>query len=1093
MSFKKLDMLNVPLKGINLIEASAGTGKTFTIAKLYLRLLLEIPLPVQSILVVTFTDAATKELKTRIREDLCNAYTYIQNQQKEYTETILYEIIERQTDLTTCARTLKRAINDFDEAAIFTIHGFCRRMLKEHAFETGLLFDEELITDQRYIIQEIIEDFIRKHLCIMGVESLEVFQKEFSVANLLNLANEIIQKPLMKILPDRNAGNADPIFTLKHDFLDFFKTELDRRKRLKNMLYFDDLLLRLKDVLHTREALIQTIQHAFQAALIDEFQDTDPVQYDIFTTIFSNPSSILFLIGDPKQSIYGFRGADIFSYLKAVTEIEENKYTLSENFRSETGLIHALNHLFNKNNMARPFVLENIPYHSVDASSLSKGNQNPLHIDEEENTDANVILWLTSHGNKEEAAEISINAVVFEISRLLQLASEGKARIDNRVLTPGDFAVLVLNHKSARGMQKALCKANIPSVIQKSGSVFESTEVDEVKRFLLAVNTPNRLQFLNAALTTDMIGIEGNTLFELMTDEKQMADYETHIQKFSEYNAIWETKGFIVMFRKFLSDYSVRQNLLSIPNGERRLTNVLHLSELIHTEATHHQWGIHKTIAWLFEQSETEKTDETYELRLERDDAAVQILTVFSSKGLEYPIVFCPFMWERQASIDSKRKENLIFHKNDNIYIDLGSPDKNYHTILACHEKLSELMRLLYVGLTRAKNRCYLTCGLIGDPEARSIYYLFLSHTLPEDDPVNALKKQIKHSQTTLPKAIQSIVQESGNTIALRPIPKEHFIFYPQDQFQECGLVRSFSGKIYSDWMITSFSKLISYKKETIIDEDIKVFKRDEPLEILPIDTELCEESRFQPKEILELPRGTLFGSCIHTIFEQIDFTANNSEIIQPVIQNALKKYGLNYPETKENERCEAILKMILEVLKTPLLEDDADFCLHRIPKTDYQSEMNFFYPIKPIQPRDLEHIFKIEHVTNGFPEKIGRLQFNQVQGFMQGFIDLVFYYKDKYYLLDWKTNFLGESYLSYAEPHLNQVMTDNMYHLQYAIYTLAVHRYLKNRVLSYDYRENFGGVFYLFVRGMSPTIPKNGIFYTLPSYEFIDTLDMLL
>ncbi|MCP3952226.1 MAG: UvrD-helicase domain-containing protein, partial [Desulfobacterales bacterium] len=502
-------------------------------------------------------------------------------------------------------------------------------------------------------------------------------------------------------------------------YADYLKTELARRKQAANVQSFDDLLTAVQKALASDPAspLARAIREKFDAALIDEFQDTDPIQYDIFKTAFNRPGRRLFLIGDPKQAIYGFRGADVFAYLRAAAEIPDGrKYTLTENWRSATDLVAATNHFFDT--AANPFVLEKtIAFHSVQAAEKSGGNRAPLRI--EGDSPENLILWFINRDTadsgdksptKDQAREAAAGATVYEIARLLNLAAHGQARLGDRPVRPSDIAILVTRNVDAQLFKDQLGQLQIPAVITRSENIFATNEAREVEHILAAAASPGSPINLNTALATDLLGCPADTLRAYTEDEAALPDYEQHMDRFAKYHDMWQAQGFIRMFRSLLADYDVPGNLLAQPHGERQLTNVLHLSELIHAAAFENDLGLNGVLSWISEQKLSEEESEAQELRLERDDEAVQILTVFRSKGLQYPIVFCPFMWQQNAAVS--RGNDLVYHAADQLCLDIGAvASGSSHWNRAAMENLSELVRLLYVAVTRAANRCYLSCG----------------------------------------------------------------------------------------------------------------------------------------------------------------------------------------------------------------------------------------------------------------------------------------------------------------------------------------------------------------------------------------------
>ncbi|MCP4713565.1 MAG: exodeoxyribonuclease V subunit beta [Deltaproteobacteria bacterium] len=1188
-NYQPLDLLTMPLEGRCLIEASAGTGKTYTIVNLYLRLLLEQQLGVRSILVVTFTEAATKELRERIRSALVSA---ADPEVPDETIRALVRRAGKQLGPQRVRMLLRRALVGFDEAAIYTIHGFCKRMLRDNSFESGMPFDMELMTDQSDLLRQIADDFWRLRFSTGKALPVALGRKNgIGPEQLVRLAGELVRKPSARPLPvlapvtaeelcalfaeiaaewqarhdqitnillhdtglsrsqkaykpevvdgyvrrlscalreeptTENLGVlrrfaaselaagvkpgkeppshrffdlceqfivSEPAFAIsvKLDFIEYVHTELPARKKGRNELSFDDLLSAFSNALQSAEGevLARSVRRQFSVALIDEFQDTDPVQYGIFSRLFDRLGHSLFLIGDPKQAIYGFRGADIFSYIRAAEDTrDERRFTLQTNWRSGDAVVRAANELFGE--ITNPFVLgDTIDYHRVESAAGSKGNLQPLVIEGEDA--AGLVCWFlkkeqptprSPHPNKDEARQAAAGAVVAEITRLLTLAQQGGASLGERPLRPSDIAVLVTRNEDALLFSEPLSRRGIPAVLAKSGSIFHTEEAADVERFLLAAAAPGNITALNGALSSDLIGCSATELRDYLEDPDSLSAYEKHLERFAAYSEIWAANGFMKMFRTCLADYGVRRRLLDQPYGERRLTNLLQLSELIHTAAEEEHRGPNSVLSWIAAQRDAAEERDEQELRLERDGNAVQILTVFKSKGLEYPIVFCPFMWQQGAA---PQAEDIIFHRDSEPCLALGpSAAVPAYRDAAARERLAELMRLLYVAVTRAQNRCYLSCGRIGNPAATALDYLIACNSVT-DTAATATELQTifkKLSADDLYADIAKRFAGAGNAIRLiepdkKPAPP---FCHPEttsagEQLQPKTL--SASTKIDSAWDITSFSRMTKGERHTVV-----TLKHDEPA------ASNGDLPAQQPEGFFAFPRGARPGTCIHELFERLDFTredqAYQTELVEPILGN----YGL---ADSEGTHTAMVCDMLDKVLSAPLLSGRPDFCLTAVE--GMLSELEFYYPLAPLTPEVLSGVFTRAGLPGEVPERVGKLAFKPLYGYVQGFIDLVFCFKGKYYLLDWKTNHLGNRYGDYDRPALEQAMAEAHYHVQAALYAVALHKYLQARLDDYVFDTHFGGVFYLFIRGMHPEIPGSGIYYDRPDREAIKELSTL-
>jgi len=1071
------DLINTPLSGINLIEASAGTGKTYAITGLFLRLILEKELLIDQILVVTFTKAATAELKEKIRNILLQAKEAFLTGSSN--DSFIDHIVKKAEDPAFCIQLIENAIVDFDKASIFTIHGFCQRILQENAFETGSLFDTELLSDQLKLNQEVADDFWRRHFYDFPLEFIAYSIKKLSGPEyFLNLL-EKIKSPEIKIIPDLKKpslkslgayrdclkslknlwpvskkeveellkdpslkGNvyktlkpdeqnpnytkrdlkimsmsgdmdrfADPegigfplfkgfenftasklknsvkknqtppdhkffdicdelyskavlletemenyLIFLKVEFFRFAKSELSERKRVENIQFFDDLLITVKEALESKggKELEKVIRKRYKAALVDEFQDTDPVQYEIFKRIFSQQDSMLFMIGDPKQAIYSFRGADIFSYMKAAGSAEF-KYTLTENWRSEARLIKAINTIFSSVN--EPFIFDEIPF--------EKARPAKTDITDEQSTFAPLILWYVGSDNnkpinRNDAVLMIAKAVTGEIVRLL---SSGYG-CEHDCFREGDIAVLVRTNEQARIIKESLSARRIHSVLYSNESIFESQEALEIERILSSISQPGNDGLLRAALITDIIGVHAE---ELDPENIDIFWWEKQIGKFNEYYQRWNRFGFIRMFRLFMVMEKVRTRLLSFVDGQRRLTNVLHLAEILHGEAADKELGMTGLLKWLSEQiSSASNRVEEYQLRLESDEDAVKIVTIHKCKGLEYPIVFCPFVWG--GSLPAKGKE-FVFHdkdKNRTPTFDLNYDRDNPNIILAQNELLAENLRLLYVALTRAKIRCYLAWGNIKNADTSALAYLFHYKDFDEkfdyqDDIVGSLKEKfMSKTDHEILSDLKEFVSKSDGSIKLDLMPFNNDIF--EHQLNDivgaipCGCLfcRKFSGKIDTAWGISSFSSLISGKfaPEELPDRDsVRVDIGTHAGHF--IQKELAIQEPFGREGIFSFPKGARAGIFFHDIFEHLDFASKDPGHQEKLVKDKLKEYGF------EQSWLETVCNMIKNVLSVSLESKGEEVVLSSVKCDKRINEMEFYFPLNYITSQKLKKVFR--------------------------------------------------------------------------------------------------------------------------------------
>ena len=1200
---KNFDLLRSPLKGTILIEASAGTGKTYTISGLFLRLILEKSLSVNEILVVTFTRAATGELRDRIRNNLREALEAFSLgcSDDEFFNALINKYKNREEIL----KRVNEALRDFDEASVFTIHGFCQKILRENAFECGSFFDTELISDQGPLIQEIIEDFWREHFYKGTPLFVHYAINKYSPETFLRLARKFSAQPFFRIIPQgdfsethglekefkeifvqtrhtwktskdeieklltthgglnrksysintieylinclghylRSDGNNPILFDkfemltktgiekatkknheppshqffelceklkqkqealcrifdqnilrLKRTLFDYLQEELSKRKQRQNLQSFDDLLTKFREALEGKggEAVAKALRAKYRAALIDEFQDTDPVQYAIFTNVFRNANQNLFLIGDPKQAIYSFRGADVFAYLEATGQVD-SRYTLKENRRSTPDLITAINTVFSKR--TPPFVFGEISFKPAAAAKTPL--QEPLRVKNKSGPplqcwfldastlDSGMVTGKQKFIKKSAAAGIIMRALGTEIAHILSLGEQNKALIGKRPIKEGDIAVLVRTNREAAFVQQGLVEFNIPTVIYSTSNLFDSYEAVEMERVLWGIAEPDNEKLLKAALATDIFGFSGEKIENLMEDE---IEWERWLNKFNQYHEMWSERNFIRMFRYLISKEDVRTRLLSFSDGERRLTNLLHLSEVLHQVAMEKKLGVTSLLKWLSEQRNPDLPRlEEHQLRLESDEYAVKVVTIHKSKGLEYPIIFCPFLWAGSKLRNSK--DHFIFHDEENnrkLTLDLGSEGHGGHRRLAEREILAENLRLLYVALTRAKNRCYIVWGRFnGAGTAAMTYLLHQQREMRKEDIVDIMESSFKKlSDNDIVESLKKLEQDSAGTICVQQMPwGEEKVYFPAKRIEEELCYRKFSRNIDRGWKIASFTSLVADQK----------YEEQPPyssaMDLPDYDEESWGEKIVEDKltGIFAFPRGAKAGRFMHDIFEHLDFSEKDTSLRKKLVTEKLREYGfeLTWQET--------IYEMIQKVLSVPLHPGRKDFTLSVIDEKDKVNELEFYFPLQPISREKLKRIF-LEYgglkLSEGFPGLIEKLHFLPFRGFMKGFIDLVFRFEEDFYLVDWKSNFLGSKVDDYGPEELTEVMNKKFYILQYHLYTVAFNQYLIRRLPGYSYKKHFGGIYYIFLRGIDPEkSPEFGIYRAKPSEELIDEL----
>ncbi|HCI3129545.1 TPA: exodeoxyribonuclease V subunit beta [Klebsiella pneumoniae] len=1163
---ESLDPLRLPLIGERLIEASAGTGKTFTIAALYLRLLLGLggetayprAISVEELLVVTFTEAATEELRGRIRSNIHELR--IACLRGESDNPLYSALLAEIADKDDAAKTLLLAERQMDEAAVFTIHGFCQRMLSLNAFESGMLFEQQLIEDESRLRYQACADFWRRHCypltrdiaavihdvwkgprdllksldrwlqgeapqlksppapnetlaerhqqIIARIDSLKqqwreqvgeiegvlensgLDRRKFNRGNqgkwmekvnawaqeetLSYQLPDALEKFAQSFLLERTKAGGEPpvhpLFSAVESLLASSLTLTDlvlaramveirdavaREKRRRGELGFDDMLSRLDEALRgdSGETLASAIRQRFPVAMIDEFQDTDPQQYRIFRRIWRRqPETALLLIGDPKQAIYAFRGADIFTYMKARGDVAAH-YTLDTNWRSSPGMVGSVNRLFSLSD--NPFMFHEIPFLPVKAAAKNKGLR--FTVDAADVPAMNVWLMPGDTVGSGDYQTFMAQLCATQIRDWLSAGQRGRALLwrgeTSRPVQASDITVLVRNRLEAAQVREALQTLGIPSVyLSNRDSVFETLEAQELLWLLQAVLAPERENTLRSALATSMFGLTALDIENLNQDEQA---WDALVEEFSEYRQIWRQRGVMPMLRALMTARHIAENLLATRGGERRLTDILHISELLQ-EAASQLESEHALVRWLAQHiAEPDSNATSQQMRLESDKHLVQIVTIHKSKGLEYPLVWLPF-------IARFRKQDQAFYHDRETFaavLDLGQDEASLE--LAEAERLAEDLRLLYVALTRAVWHCSLGVAPLSSRKSGN-----------SDFHLSALGRLLQAGEAMDAAGLAARLADfcHGDIALQRPGELDLTPWQAPAATIPRLSARELQRRIADDWRVTSYSGLQQHGFSG--GQDL--------LPRLDVDAagvgEVVEEPQLTPHQF---PRGAAPGTFLHSLFEELDFT-------QPVPEGWMaEKLQLSGFDA---QWAPVLTDWLGGVLKTRL--PGPDIALNQLAARDKQVEMAFYLPIA--QLLTAERLDALIRQYDPLSADTPPLDFRQVRGMLKGFIDLVFRHEGRYYLLDYKSNWLGEDREAYTRPAMEQAMRAHRYDLQYQLYSLALHRYLRHRLADYDYDRHFGGVIYLFLRGMDGQEGGQGIFTTRPVRPLIDGLDQL-
>ena len=1169
------------------IEASAGTGKTYTIVGLYVRLLVEKELSPDQILVMTFTNKATAELRGRILQRLRECVNLLEGVIEAGNDSFLNEFIAEveETDRIKVIDHLRDAIQNFDDSRVFTIHGFCQRILSEEPLIAGTPMEMEIVqTDDllleaaedywrnvmhthsntdagRYYIQKLLSigstpeeligrnglgNLFRQHGAIIEgrvmnnpidyldslislrrkladewsenrEEILEIFGKcdvsrfqQHLEGRLKKLTDFLTDTTYSKDAPgslqyftsdylydENKLKKNDAIPTEKHRFfelcneyynlvagVDHVTTTIKRtaydeisalreeRSKKSGAMTFDDLILTLNSALKDEvrgPALANKLREAYPFALVDEFQDTDAIQYSILDSIYpknGNNSSFL-MIGDPKQAIYGFRGADVYTYLKAKVEGDPQRYSLNHNFRSSKHLIEAVNAIYGPNEH-HAFLEEEIPFFD----SLS-GN---LAISEDYSTESKSPLSFTIHPDlftsKGKAKEFAFNQTVRQIADLLE--NETSKIKDSRTnsfrpVKAGDVAILVNTNREAVDLKSRLKSAGIGSVTYSNKKVFETLEAKRIELLMDAVLNPQKSVSINNALISGLFGIDSDKIYELINDDVKRQSVIDELLNASE---IWIQSGFHSMLRRILNKQGRIDRLVELQNSERILTNINQLAEIcsgIEQEENLDPAALHTRFKK--EISQSDKNDELT-LLLESDRNLVKISTIHGCKGLEFPIVFCPVLWESKKP-DHRTKE-YPYHTEDGdhiINIDSGdTPERataqNGHII----ESIAEDVRKAYVALTRAKYECRIIWATHNESHTSGLGAALFGNSLFRENLDKKMKEGNKFTQQAMIDILEGLERDHPNCIHLveteNSTPQTHKIEIKGEEFFDFN-TKMYSGRkeLYVKNRIESFSSLSGHKSEAGEPDYDQITEwyvgaRDR--------SEITDQNRT----IFSFPKGAMPGTVIHKLFEHPDFSFDEFPTIplNQIIKDVLDDFGIS------DEWTDALSKMMSNVVHA----DYQGLQLNEVSLDDQLREMEFHFPVKGLSAELL-----IELIRGTKSKQI----FEHSDQFLNGFIDLIVRQNGKFYILDYKSNHLGDTAEDYSLENMKSEIEAAGYDLQYHIYTLALKKFLSRKIKDFNYERNFGGVMYLFVRGMQQG-SSNGIWFDKPSSAVMENLE---
>lgn len=1195
---KNLNAKTITLQGRHIIEASAGTGKTFNITELYIRLLVEKRLLPSQILVMTFTKDATQEIIGRVEAKIRDVLEDISEGKEVKISIKGRDTLIQKGDEN--YKHLKRSLLEIDEAAIFTIHGFCKKVLSEQAFASGMEMDVSMEVDTSDILQKVVEDFFRKHINknkinfeylqayklhtpdmfldklrnvvranyeilakqaisldefkILKKQQLELFINNHDIVDdflsklgkgepqgkrvdeyhrvleWLKLDNETLFPDDISIITDGRKTSAKlikPILVGVKELRDLqveikranaaqfikqaclkIRQDFAKAKEQKGVLDFDDLITKLCQSVKKSPDLVKTLQHQYPVALIDEFQDTDAEQYQILDTIYplknsshsheggnlltnglnlkdtrlreydsssdQNDSNLLLLmIGDPKQAIYGFRGGDIFTYLKAKDSCSsDNQWSMDTNWRSTREMIKAYNRLFYKNDyepedegeLGEDIFSKGIGYQLVKASP--KANEKAKDFDDSFKPINYFYYQVAEDDNK---SDIDNNLSAWTANEIVRL-------LNSKKVVESDIAILVENGTQAKIIQKALQAKKLSSVyLSQRDNVYHSQEATEILALMEGINDLENKSMLKRALSTSLLGGSADKFIDYI-DENDISAWDEEIEKAKSLRQQWHKYGFMAFIMQIIHQNFIQRS----DSKERVITNILHLAELIKVAENKYKHP-NQLIKWYRQQLNSTATSEG-ELRLESDDNLIKIITIHGSKGLEYSVVFIPF-----ASYVSSKKFQVgdfskYYDKNIKQTVYKIGRDDNIKPQIE-NEVIEELMRLFYVAVTRAEHRCYIGVAKYQDKKSdisfRSPLARFLDYQ-KDDDWLEKIQNITANpiNQSSLIDVATSHCYESENLIT-------------NDQFDHDtlqNLKANDINKLANDnWEMLSFSKISKSKvqntaleKENDESEDDSAQKSQQELEF-----------RFTA------PKGADIGNILHNVLEHTDFRLG--KIDDNLLQEQMDRYKVVAGEDFDKlkvwlEEClvapisfsvNTKAGVIPSGLTTESTDDSKSFCLKDISNTKTLKEAEFYFPItneKLYKKNIIEILAEYRNQIIDYDEFASQ----KIFGMLHGFIDLIFEYDGKFYVADYKSNYLGNKLEDYNQQAMQEKNQSSFYDLQYLIYSVALDKYLRQNIESYSYEKHFGGVYYFYLRGMKDGY---GVYRARPILEIINKI----
>ncbi|WP_265442462.1 UvrD-helicase domain-containing protein [Flexivirga meconopsidis] len=1061
--------------GTTVLEASAGTGKTWTIAALVTRYVAEGVHTLDELLVVTFGRAASQELRERVREQLVAAWTALDDPAQAGDDPLIRLLLDTTPEEQRArAGRLRQALASFDEATIATIHQFCQRVLDGLGVAGDTDADAQLVDDLDDLLVEVVDD-----LYVRGFAG-QAGTPEFSYREALHIARTVVGDPEAALLPT----DADPgtVAARRVGFASAVRAEMARRKRRLGLLSYDDLLTGLAGALRAEDAPArERMRRQWKVVLIDEFQDTDPVQWEVFDLAFNGHATMV-LIGDPKQAIYAFRGGDVVTYLQAAGSAGV-RHTLATNWRSDRPLVEAVGVLLGGSALGDPQIrVHDVQAHRADSRLSGAPVAHPIRLRVVDT--AQVGTGLSRDGDTvlvDALRPFLARDAARDIARLLSSGATYDDDAGPRPIRPNDIAVLAATNAQLAMVQDELRTVGIPAVVSGAGSVFHTPAARAWRTLLEAMDQPHRSNLVRAAALTPFFGVRAAELDEggeRLTDEIAAT--------LRVWAAIYGKRGIAAVFEA-AGARGLPARVLRLVGGERELTDLRHIAESLHAAGLDGARGLPALIGWLHEQSQHDRpaSGDARARRLDSDAQAVQLSTIHGSKGLEYPVVYLPFAGDR--SVPRKLSVPLLHQTGEPPIrsLDVGGEDGRLES-LARAEDAGESLRLFYVAVTRAKSQVVVWWPRGSTVTASALHRLLLDRQPGDQDPDGRINDVVALPDSTrMRQVLDAWAVAGGPRWELADDLVQERVRMPAVEVELA--VRDFTRTIDAEWRRTSYSALSRAIEDIPLvdgvssEPEVQV-KADEPEIVLPDRIDRSAPGTHLPSPMADLPVGATFGSLVHAVLELADPEATD---LRAEVAARVREELLRWPVDLEPA---ALVDAILPVYDTPLGPLAAGQNLRMIGRNRL-AELDFEIPLVGGDDRDrvaervtlgeLAAILR-RHLPAGDPllpyadlldhEVVGG---QVLRGYLTGSIDVVLRVGDRYLVADYKTNWLGAADQplllgAYGPDQLAAAMGHSDYPLQALLYAVVLHRYLRWRLPDYAPGRHLGGVLYLYLRGMA-------------------------